>query len=33
MDIEKMETESDKPKKDVTIAECGEIPRDKLDER
>merc|ERR1711935_1261795 len=32
MDIEKMETESDKPKKDVTIAECGEIPRDKLDE-
>lgn len=32
MDIEKMETESDKPKKDVIIAECGEIPRDKLDE-
>merc|ERR1712129_433485 len=32
MDIEKMETWGDKPKKDVTIAECGEIPRYKLDE-
>jgi len=30
-DIESMETEQDKPLKDVIIADCGEIDRDKLD--
>merc|ERR1739844_721878 len=32
MDIEKMETESDKPKKDVVIANCGEIAEVDLSE-
>jgi len=31
-DIEKMETESDRPKRDVIIANCGEISRDKINE-
>ena len=31
--IEEMETDGEKPKKDVKIADCGEIPRNILDER
>jgi len=30
-DIEKMDTQDDKPLKDVIIADCGEIARDKID--
>ena len=30
-EIEVMETENDKPLKDVIIANCGEISRDKID--
>ena len=32
-DIENMDTQDDRPLKDVIIADCGELDRDKLDLR